>query len=1188
MAAIVAPADRTKTFHVGKLDRVVFCDPDQPFCILILEDQRTVVGPFDADSFTHGTLYKFLGRWEDSDTRGPRFRAGSFIVQHPGGKLGTIRYLSKTSEISEADARRLWEAFNSSCIETLRDKPDVAAQHCRLSPEQAAAASRLLKLDIKTAVTKVELHELFAGRGFWGELIDRAVKKWGAQATHIIRKNPFALLPLGAGAGFKRCDKLWTDLHLPAGSLKRQAYVAWQLARTDRVGHTWLDAAQLAAKLVEMIPEADAKGCFRLCLRARMLKKCRDEAGRLWLATYPRGTAEERIADCVHRLTDSPSLWPVNHVPTSQRDGDRLPSAHQVERLVRATLEAIGLFLGGPGTGKTHSLAYLLRAVAELFGRGSILVCAPTGKAAVRATQSLQLAGLDLTARTIHSTLGIGRNGHDGDGWGFVHDRDNPLDVKFVVVDESSMIDADLMADLLDAIPTGANVLFVGDPYQLPPVGHGAPLRDLVAGGVPCGELTEVRRNAGQIVHACARVKNNEDFDAADRIDLDAAPPKNLKLLEPRDETHAAEMIEQVLRSMRLFHPVWQTQVIVARNKGGLLGRRELNERLHPILNPDGFSIRGNPFQIGDKVICLRNSKMHRVEPIGQFGDSAMSQDAGNYQQVVMVDEFTGARQPEEVFVANGEIGRVEAIGPKLMIARFSEGEMLVKVPLGKQRDEDGPETDSDDQGRGCNFDHAWAVTCHKCVHPDTLVETDEGLLPISRISPTGTIAAPDRAAGYRNFVVNPDGPAVRITTRHGYSITVTPDHRVERWDGEGYSCCEARELRPGDFLRLRLGPIVEPSGPAALPPPPRRDVRAFEFPIPAKMTEDMAEFLGLMVADGTVFDGGFRLVKRHPEVSERFAELCRSLFGCKLAAINNGRATGYEVRSSFLADWLASLGGLCPNAKAVPECVLRSPLRFHRRFLRGLFEDGTVNVKEEQCDHIEWLTAYPQMADVVQTMLLRCGIFVTRSTRKTTGSAGNKFEYPVLYLYGQAAARFRDSIGFISRLKQGRLANCRTSNVKYVMPVAPTPAREIRRTLGKSAGDNALARGTISRDIASKMGWTDSLKWFDSPVESIEPVTCPSMCVEVPDGNRFLQNGFPFWNCQGSESPCVIIVGDESASGLTTREWLYTAISRASKLCILVGRRHLFRKMAGRQALTRRKTFLAERLREVTREVAL
>lgn len=283
------------------------------------------------------------------------------------------------------------------------------------------------------------------------------------------------------------------------------------------------------------------------------------------------------------------------------------------------------------------------------------------------------------------------------------------------LVHNCSMVDAGLMASLLAAVPTGGHVLLIGDEHQLPPVGPGAPFRDLIAAGTATGELTQVRRNAGQIVHACVRIRNGEQFEAADRFDLDAAPPANLRLLPAADDAAIADAVVEVLRRTTKFHPVWQTQVIVARNKGSAVGRRELNDRLQPLLNPDGLAAKGNPFRVGDKVICLRNSRLHVVAPVYPGACDEVRTDAHAYQVVSDPDPWTGRPEPKEQFVANGEVGRVVAVAAGLTVARFSESDDLVKIPVGKDADPDGPDGDREaDAGRGCNFDLAYAVTCHK------------------------------------------------------------------------------------------------------------------------------------------------------------------------------------------------------------------------------------------------------------------------------------------------------------------------------------------------------------------------------------------------------------------------------------------------------------------------------------------
>lgn len=730
------PKDRAKKEHYGRVEKLLHVSPDDTFVILRTEDGATVLGNASASDFPRGTIFRFMGRWEDDAARGPRFRFSTFTVHRPAGKFGIVKYIVTNCDgIGERIAARLYERFGDTAVEVLREHPFDASTAIGIKLDVAEEASESLKRASRYEHTNIELFDLFGSRGFHSDrLIKECVNKWGAKAPTTIRRNPFALLGLPS-AGFKRCDRLWTDLNLPPAALKRQAIAAWNLLRNEPNGHVWVAAPDLAGRLQSLISSADPFKAFRFALRARRLKKRKDAAGAVWLADYTRATAEERIATRLFQLNEPTlrgglaPLWPSELVPVSAVEGDRLPSRHQVDKLAAATSAPVGLFLGGPGTGKSHTLAYLLREVIAEHGRDSVCVCAPTGKAAVRATQALALAGVDLQAKTIHGTLKVDRNGHDGDGWAFLHNRNNPLPFKFIIVDESSMIDAALMADMLDACGTGTHVLFVGDPYQLPPVGCGAPLRDMIDAGatcIPSGELTQVRRNAGQIVHACARIKNGESFDVCDAIDLDAVPPKNLKLIETRSEKHSAEVLLEMLPKFTKFDPVWQTQIIVARNARGELSRKVLNEKLQPLLNPDGYAVSGNPFKVGDKIICTRNSRMHRVELVAaELADNAaFAREAANYSVVCMEhpeDEHTGRspREPEEVFVANGEIGRVVAIAKSLTIARFSEGEALVKIPMGKDKgggeDGDGPAADRDaDTGRGCNFDHAYAITVHK------------------------------------------------------------------------------------------------------------------------------------------------------------------------------------------------------------------------------------------------------------------------------------------------------------------------------------------------------------------------------------------------------------------------------------------------------------------------------------------
>ena len=386
---------------------------------------------------------------------------------------------------------------------------------------------------------------------------------------------------------------------------------------------------------------------------------------------------------------------------------------HQREQLDKALASSIGILTGSPGTGKTYTAARLIGRIIDLCGSDTLAVCAPTGKAAVRITEALAHYGIEKTATTIHRLLGVASR-TAGEGWGFQHDENQPLEKKWVVVDEASMIDTDLMAAFLRACAAGTHVLLVGDTNQLPPVGHGAPLRDLIAAGVPCGELREIRRNSGAIVRACADIRDGKRWRTCQSIDPDAG--ENLKLVPADSGAAAVERIVESIRKIRaqqLFDPVWEVQVIVAVNRRSTLSRRDLNARLQGELNPDGARVGSNPFRVGDKIVCLKNGFLPAVE--------------------VCPPEFNRDASDGKVFVANGEQARVVAVADRLTTVSLDAPKRLVKIPRGtdKNGDGDGQENEDDAAGTatGCQWDLAYAVSCHKAQgseYPCVIVALDE------------------------------------------------------------------------------------------------------------------------------------------------------------------------------------------------------------------------------------------------------------------------------------------------------------------------------------------------------------------------------------------------------------------------------------------------------------------------------
>lgn len=687
-----------------------YSDPDRQFVILELTDGASVMGNADAGAFSAGQLYRFHGRWKDGKF-GPEFAFDTFVKDAPLTQSAVVKYLSETCHgVGKVTAERLWVKYGSDAVRMLREQPLDVANAGILSRDNAEEAGRDLERFQHVERTKVELFGLFAGKGFRGEVIERAIGKWGVRAPGMIRKNPFRLLLRRLpGCGFKKCDKLFLELGLSPSRIVRQCAAAWNAIREDRSGSTWTDAQAVFDAVLGVIPDADPVKAMRYLIRGGWIRLRRGDGSARYVAVRERADAEQRVADNVRRLMRHPSLWPTD-LTVSTTEGDGLPSEHQREQILAATRGAVGCFVGGPGTGKTHSLASLLKQALTQVGQEDVSVAAPTGKASVRARESLQARNLAIDAGTMHRLLEIGRNGHDGDGWAFLRGRENPLDQRLYILDETSMVDASLLADFLDAVPDGGNVLMIGDPFQLAPVGHGAPLRDLLAAGVPQGELTEVRRNSGAIVEACAAIKAGRPVEFCAEFDLDAADPRNLMLLDCPPE-QSLDVLAGVLSGMSRFDPAWECQVITATNDKSDISRVKLNERFGKTLNPDGHRVAKNPFAVGDKIICLRNTRLKAVEPIGKFGQPDMALDAGNYQPLRGIQR---AADQVEQYVANGEIGRVVAVSDKATVARFGGANVPLVTIANKVKRAAQEESGDAEAGALSDFDLAWAITVHR------------------------------------------------------------------------------------------------------------------------------------------------------------------------------------------------------------------------------------------------------------------------------------------------------------------------------------------------------------------------------------------------------------------------------------------------------------------------------------------
>lgn len=680
-----------------------------------------------------GCDYRFFGTIGVNEFRGKKttvFKFKTFTRCAPVSKQAVLRYLQEAPHIGPKIATALVEKFGADAVKILRETPAVAAAAVtstgrRLTTAQAELAAAKLREMFALENVTMEMMDLLSGYGLPKATAKKAIQRWGNRAAEVIKKNPLGTLMTFRGCGFLKADKVYQSLGLPLNALKRIILCAYHHVHSDANGHTWhrkssiLTAIrqQVGGGINEPLPprkpgakprkaKSRVERALEIGIRSGLLASYTDEQDQVWLAEGVKAREEKRLADCVLAAMDEENPWRVV-LEHPRRDEFLAPlSDHQREQLFKALAGgAIAILGGGPGTGKTFTAACLIRLLIEIFGEGAICGTALTGKAATRLSEGMAKYLITLQAKTTHSLLKVKNFNADtadddsDEQSEFEFNAANPLPYMVINADEWSMNGVPLALALLVARARGCAVLIIGDIHQLLPIEHGAPLRDLIAAGLPYGELTEIRRNAGQVVRMLKKLRDGEkilpsDFCRFDQLQPDADDPINCALVPAYTADAVRDETVKAVKGMREkfgYDPIWDVQVVVATNKQ----RTELNGVLQRELNPAAGADPKCKYRIGDKIIALDNMKYPQV-------------DGPDYEEI----------RDSAVKINNGEFGRVVEIQDKKIIARFSTPDRLVALRKPfvdpNASEEKGEKKDGDDKEPKMPFDLGYAATCHK------------------------------------------------------------------------------------------------------------------------------------------------------------------------------------------------------------------------------------------------------------------------------------------------------------------------------------------------------------------------------------------------------------------------------------------------------------------------------------------
>ncbi|ESQ13319.1 MAG TPA: ATP-dependent RecD-like DNA helicase [Chromatiaceae bacterium] len=602
------PADRQPLESLaGSVERVTFHAADSGFCVLRVKvrGQRelvTVIG--SAASITAGEYIECRGGWVNDRQHGLQFKARELRVIPPSTLEGIERYLGSgmVKGIGPHFAHKLVQAFGERVFDVIEDNPE------QLLTLTGIGRKRQRRVTDAWAEQKIirEIMVFLQSHGVGSARAVRIYKTYGDQAVQRVRENPYRLALDIYGIGFKTADSIARRLGIPADSLIRaQAGVRHVLQEIANDGHcaAWSDQLAGAAAHLLGIPLAVINAAIHAELAEENLV-AEEIDGRPVLLLTPLQRAEQGIALSLERLARNPPPWgsinPDKALSWVERQTGLVLSDSQRTAIARTINGKLTIITGGPGVGKTTVINSILRI---LLVKGiQVCLCAPTGRAAKRLSES---TGRD--AKTIHRLLEF-----DPSIPGFKRDQYSPLQTDLVVVDEVSMVDTVLMNQLLRAVPTRAALLLVGDRDQLPSVGPGAVLADLIGSNrVPSVRLTEIFRQstASRIIVNAHRINQGqlpESSEDQPETDFYLIPCKTPELIYER---LIRVVIERIPHRFGL-DPVRDLQVLTPMNRGNL-GARALNVELQRQLNRSaGPRIErfGWTYIAGDKVIQLVNN----------------------------------------------------------------------------------------------------------------------------------------------------------------------------------------------------------------------------------------------------------------------------------------------------------------------------------------------------------------------------------------------------------------------------------------------------------------------------------------------------------------------------------------------------------------------------------------------------
>ena len=643
----------------GYIDSFIFRNEENGYCVLSLvtdDGELTCVGTLQG--VTEGMNVEFSGNFTEHPSYGRQFKAESYEEKEPEDEFAIERYLGSgaVKGVGAALAARIVRKFGRDTFRIIEEEPERLAEIKGISERKAQeiAAQAEEKREMRQAMIFLQQF------GITLTLAAKVYKAYGPQIYTIIRENPYRLADDIQGVGFKIADEIAGRAGIRADSdFRIRSGILYALLQASQDGHTYLPQeilTQKAAELLGIEPDLISGHYMDLAISRKIVLKERNGSVQVYTSYYYN--MEHNTAFMLHELNvcREETMAGLDAAITAiEQHASVTLDELQKKAVCEAAQNGLLIITGGPGTGKTTTINSIIR-LFEMEGL-DFMLAAPTGRAAKRMSET---TGYE--ARTIHRMLEL--NGGVEGSASFERNESNPLEADAVIIDEMSMVDISLMHSLLKAVAPPTRLILVGDISQLPSVGPGSVLKDMIdSGAYRVVRLTKIFRQASQsdIIVNAHKINRGEPVELNNKS-------RDFFFLKRYDAEKITNVVLQlVVQKMPKYvdASMYDIQVLTPMRKG-LLGVDRLNIVLQQYLNPPSpkkqEKERGNTvFREGDKVMQIKNNYQLEWEIKNRYG--------------IAVERGMG--------VFNGDMGIIRSIRDitELMTVEFDEGR-IVEYPF--------------------------------------------------------------------------------------------------------------------------------------------------------------------------------------------------------------------------------------------------------------------------------------------------------------------------------------------------------------------------------------------------------------------------------------------------------------------------------------------------------------------------